>query len=362
MVSQRRTSQRGQTTLASVTVLSAALVTAVTALAAPQASADPAGGRTGSAGAAAAAPAARAADRGSTTARISALYEEAERATEKYNAASARTKRARAAVSDLQDRAARTQERVNGMRSRLGALAAAQYRSGGIDPTVRLMLSERPDSYLEKASALDRLSGTQTRELHRLQAANRQLEQQRREAARKLGELQARRVEVAHHKKEVQRKLAAAQRLLNALSPDARAAYDRATRGDGRDAQVPDLTGAVAGSGRAAAAVAAARAAVGSPYAWGATGPSTFDCSGLTQWAYRRAGVSLPRTSQAQRGAGTRVPLSQARPGDLVIYRSDASHVGMYVGNGQVVHAPHPGARVRYDPVGMMPVSAVTRP
>ncbi|MCR8579035.1 C40 family peptidase, partial [Streptomyces sp. Isolate_219] len=87
-----------------------------------------------------------------------------------------------------------------------------------------------------------------------------------------------------------------------------------------------------------------------------------FDCSGLTQWAYGRAGVSLPRTSQAQRGAGRQVPLGQAQPGDLVIYRSDASHVGMYVGNGQVVHAPYPGARVRYDPVGMMPISSVTRP
>ncbi|MCK7622168.1 NlpC/P60 family protein [Streptomyces sp. RS10V-4] len=346
MVSHRRTSQRGQSTLASVTVLSAALATA--ALSAPAAGADPAEHP--------------AAGREKATARVGALYEEAERATEKYNGATARTKELRREVSALQDRAARTQERVNRMRARLGAVAAAQYRSGGIDPAVRLMLSERPESYLEKASALDRLSGTQARELHRLRSATRDLEQQRREAARKLAELEAGRTEVARHKKEVQRKLATARRLLNALPPHARAAYDRAARGDGREEGVPDLSGAPAGSGRAAAAVAAVRAAVGAPYAWGSTGPAAFDCSGLTQWAYARAGVSLPRTSQAQRGAGRQVPLSQARPGDLVIYRSDASHVAMYVGNGQVVHAPYPGARVRYDPVGMMPVSAVTRP
>ncbi|NSL43025.1 C40 family peptidase, partial [Streptomyces sp. 8P21H-1] len=97
-------------------------------------------------------------------------------------------------------------------------------------------------------------------------------------------------------------------------------------------------------------------------YVWGASGPATFDCSGLTQWSYAQAGVGLPRTSQAQAHAGRRVPLAQAQPGDLVTYRDDASHVGMYVGNGQVVHAPYPGAPVRYDPVGMMPVSAVTRP
>ncbi|WP_236710571.1 C40 family peptidase, partial [Streptomyces sp. 150FB] len=105
----------------------------------------------------------------------------------------------------------------------------------------------------------------------------------------------------------------------------------------------------------------AARRAVGLPYVWGANGPSGFDCSGLTQWAYAQAGVGLPRTSQAQRYAGHRVPLSQARPGDLVAYRDDASHIAMYAGNGQVIHAPYPGAAVRYDPVGMMPVSSVTR-
>ena len=125
---------------------------------------------------------------------------------------------------------------------------------------------------------------------------------------------------------------------------------------------MPDLGGAVAPSGRAAAAVAAARSALGRPYVWGSTGPDGFDCSGLMVWSYGQAGVGLPRTSQAQRYAGTQVPLSQARPGDLVTYRADASHVGMYAGNGQVIHAPYPGAPVRYDPVGMMPIASVTRP
>lgn len=121
------------------------------------------------------------------------------------------------------------------------------------------------------------------------------------------------------------------------------------------------MVGLPAGSARAAAAVMAVQRALGLPYVWGANGPSGFDCSGLMQWAYAQAGVSLPRTSQAQRYAGRMVPLAQARPGDLVAYRADASHIGMYVGNGQVIHAPYPGAPVRYDPVGMMPVSSVTR-
>ncbi|MFB6440895.1 NlpC/P60 family protein [Streptomyces sp. NPDC056411] len=347
MASHRRPSQHGQATLVGVTVLSAALATVAAALSAP----------------ASAAPADHpAAGTEAATARVDRLYEQAERATEKFNGADARTRQLRGEVAALQDRTARAQERVNRLRGRIGAQAAAQYRSGGIDPTVRLMLSERPDSYLEKASALDRLGTAQAGRLRELRAAQRSLEQQRRETAAKLVQLEAGRREVARRKKDVQRRLATARRLLNALPREDRAAYGQAARSDGRGPADPGLGGAAPASGRAAAAVAAVRAAVGSPYAWGSNGPRTFDCSGLTQWAYRHAGVSLPRTSQAQRGAGRQVPLGQLRPGDLVIYRSDASHVGMYVGNGQVVHAPYPGARVRYDPVGMLPVSAVTRP
>ncbi|UQA95949.1 C40 family peptidase [Streptomyces halobius] len=347
MASHRRTSQPGQTTFTGVTVLSAALATATAALSAPPASAEPPGQ-----------PAASDAP----TARLDTLYEQAERATEKFNGADERARALRHEVAHLRDRTARAQERVNRMRGRLGALAAAQYRSGGISPTVRLLLSERPESYLEKAAALDRLDRTYGGELRDLRAAQWELDEWRRETAEKLGDLAVSRKAVARHKKNVQRKLATAQRLLNALPRDARTAYDRASRGLDRDEALPDLSDVVPPSGRAAAAVAAARAAVGAPYAWGSSGPAAFDCSGLTQWAYGQAGISLPRSSQAQRAAGRPVPLDQAQPGDLVIYRSDGSHVGMYVGNGQIVHAPYPGARVRYDPIGMMPIAGVTRP
>ncbi|MGW1379729.1 NlpC/P60 family protein [Streptomyces sp. NPDC002446] len=346
MASHRRPSQHGQATLTGVTVLSA-LATAAAGLSTPQASA---------------APADLPATRDAATARVAELYEQAERATDKFNGADARVRELRDEAATLQDRTARAQERVNRLRGRIGALAAAQYRAGGIDPALKLMLSEGPDGFLEKASALDRLGIAQAGRLRELKAAQRSLEQQRREAAVTLAELESSRRQAVRHKKDVQRKLATAQRLLNALPKDVRAAYDRVSRSDGRIEVIPDLGGAAPVSGRAFDAVAAVRAAVGSPYAWGSNGPRAFDCSGLTQWAYSWAGVWLPRTSQAQRGAGRQVPLGQVQPGDLVIYRSDASHVGMYVGNGQVVHAPYPGAKVRYDPVGMMPISSVTRP
>ncbi|GHD28746.1 NlpC/P60 family protein [Streptomyces galbus] len=295
-----------------------------------------------------------------TRAEVDRLYTEAEKATEAYNKADERAGTLRRQVTDAQDRIARQQLRINTMRDRLGSLAGAQYRAGGLDPSLALLFSDDPDDYLDKAAALDRITAHQAGELRELQDAMRDLAQERAEATRRLSELERSRRAVATHKQTVERKLARARRLLNSLPPAERAAYGRASR-SGRDGMAfPG--GEVPVSGRAAAAVAAARSALGRPYVWGANGPSGFDCSGLMQWSYAQAGVALPRTSQAQAHAGRRVPLSQARPGDLVTYRSDASHVGMYVGNGRVIHAPYPGAPVRYDPVGMMPISSVTRP
>ncbi|MGW6707152.1 NlpC/P60 family protein [Streptomyces sp. NPDC054956] len=302
---------------------------------------------------------------GSTRAQVDRLFEEAEQATERFNQAGEKADRLRTEVGRIQDAVARGQDRINTMRGVLGTYAGAQYRAGGIDPAVELMLSDDPDDYLAKAAALDRLTGRQARQLDELRSEQRRLGQEREEASRKLVALDALRADVAKEKRAVTAKLAAARRLLNAMPTQERADFERASRSGSRPDGLPDLSGPSslgASSGRAATAVMAARSAVGRPYVWGSTGPTGFDCSGLMVWSYRQAGVALPRTSQAQRHAGRQVPLSEARPGDLVTYRSDASHVGMYVGNGQVVHAPYPGARVRYDPVGMMPVSSVTRP
>ncbi|MEW2633490.1 NlpC/P60 family protein [Streptomyces sp. NPDC048389] len=343
MVSHRRASQPGLTRSARGTVLSAAAATAAAALAAGAA---PAGAEPG-AGAEA------------TRAKVDRLYEEAERATERFNEAGERVEHLRDKVAHAQDRVARSQERINRMREALGSVAGAQYRSGGVDPALALLLSQDPDGYLEAAATLDRISERHSATLQDFHREQRDLGQERAEATRDLAELERSRNAVADHKRTVERKLGEARRLLNTLPAGERDPHDRPSR-SGRDA-LPDLSGLAAGSPHAAAATMAARGAVGRPYVWGANGPSGFDCSGLVQWSYAQAGVGLPRTSQAQANAGRRVPLSQARPGDIVTYRSDASHVGMYVGNGQVVHAPYPGASVRYDPVGMMPVHAVTR-
>ncbi|WP_411069743.1 NlpC/P60 family protein [Streptomyces sp. cmx-4-25] len=343
---------------ARVTVLTAAAAaTAAASLGAVPANADPGAGA------------------GAARTTVDRLFEEAERATESYNEADEKADALRRTVSRARDGLARGQERVNRMRGVLGSVAGAQYRSGGIDPALALLLSSDPDSYLERASALDRLTARQSAALGELLREQRRLGQQRSEARTVLAELEHSRTEVARHKRTVERKLAEARRVLASLTAEERADFEeRASRTGGReDARAGGAPGGPTGetmpaavdagpvSSRVAAAVAAARSAVGRPYVWGATGPSAFDCSGLMVWSYRQAGIGLPRTSAAQRYAGRRVPLSQARPGDLVTYRSDASHVAIYVGNGQVVHAPYPGARVRYDPVNMMSHVTVTR-
>jgi cell wall-associated NlpC family hydrolase len=118
----------------------------------------------------------------------------------------------------------------------------------------------------------------------------------------------------------------------------------------------------------AAAAVRTALAQVGKPYRWGATGPGSFDCSGLVRFAYANAGLSLPRTSRQQWSAGRHVQVNSLRPGDLVFWAHDPAdpstihHVGLYLGQGLMVHAPHTGALVRVDGIRPSGYAGATRP
>lgn len=101
------------------------------------------------------------------------------------------------------------------------------------------------------------------------------------------------------------------------------------------------------GSDKASKVVNLAKSKIGRPYVWGATGPNTFDCSGLTSWCYKQIGITIPRTSRDQGKAGKYVPKSDLRPGDLVFFNNPISHVGMYIGDGNMVHAPKPGDVVK---------------
>ncbi len=129
-----------------------------------------------------------------------------------------------------------------------------------------------------------------------------------------------------------------------------------------------DVTGTAVAAAPAAAATGAAQVAVdtalaqrGDMYLYGATGPDRFDCSGLTSFAYKAAGVAIPRTSKAQSTFGTPVSKANLQPGDLVFFYSPVSHVGMYIGNGQMVHSSSAGKPVAVTNVDSMPSYAGAR-
>ncbi|MEV8106531.1 NlpC/P60 family protein, partial [Streptomyces sp. NPDC088135] len=293
---------------------------------------------------------------------VDRLYHDAEVATEQYNGAKEKATAAEGALDTLRDEAARRTERLNASRAALGSFAAAQYRTGGLDTSVQLALSSDPDQYLERAAYLDRIGDRQAAALDKVRHQVAQIATLRAQAKGKQAALAARQAELKKHRATITAKLAEARRLLARLSPPERTAYADSDHGSPGRADRSTARGSVrAPNARAAEAVAFAYGALGKPYVWGATGPSSFDCSGLTQAAWRSAGVSLPRTTYTQINAGRRVSRSELAPGDLVFFFSGISHVGLYIGNGQMIHAPRPGAPVRIAPIDQMPFAGAAR-
>ncbi|MCC9704754.1 NlpC/P60 family protein [Streptomyces sp. MNU76] len=282
-------------------------------------------------------------------AKVHKLYEDAGRATDKLNGAEEKQEKLEKEISTIQDNVAKGQEELNELREGIGLAASAQYRSGGIDSSIQLFLSADPDDYLDKAATLDQLTGQQVEALKKIQEKQRTLAQQRQEATEKLEDLADTRETLADKKKEVQSKLAAAQKLLNTLTAEEKAALDEQETRASRDAgDRVELGNEAPASSYGAAALAAADTQVGKPYVSGGSGPNSYDCSGLTQWAYAQAGVSISRTTYTQQNDGTKIGRDQLKPGDLVFF-NDLGHVGLYAGNGMVLHSPYPGTVVRYE-------------
>ncbi|MDG4861866.1 NlpC/P60 family protein [Streptomyces sp. T-3] len=300
-------------------------------------------------------------------AKVDRLYHEAEIATEKYNGAKEKASKVQEDVGELQDEAARKAEALNSARRQLGSTATAQYRAGGIDPGLQLALSSDPDQYLERASLADRAGHRQATAIEGVQERLRELKQLRASADGKHDELRDVQADLKAHKESVTGKLAEAKRLLSRLTAEQQARIvEEGHHGSGsgeadRASRSMPRGSAKAPNARAAQAVSFAYGALGSPYVWGASGPNAFDCSGLTQAAYRSAGVALPRTTYTQINAGQRVSRSELAPGDLIFFYSGLSHVGLYVGNGQMIHAPNPSAPVRLAPIDQMPFAGATR-
>ncbi|MER5728717.1 NlpC/P60 family protein [Streptomyces sp. NPDC002138] len=289
-------------------------------------------------------------------AKVDALYEESEQATEKYNGAKERQEKLEKEISQIQDQVAKGQDELNTLRGALGSMASAQYRTGGIDNSLALFLSANPDDYLDKASTMEQLSDKQVAAVQKIQAKQRSLAQKRQEASGKLTDLDATRKELDEKKKTSQSKLAEAQAVLNSLSADQRSQLSAdEKRASGGDADKATAGGGAKGSGRAGQALEYAKQQLGDAYHMGDTGMDSWDCSGLVQWAYGQAGVDLPRVTYDQANAGRHLTLSELQPGDLILFYDDLHHVGLYAGNGMTLHASNPRGGVKYEAVRNMP-------
>ncbi|MEU0681322.1 MULTISPECIES: C40 family peptidase [Streptomyces] len=295
---------------------------------------------------------------------VEEIYHDSEASTEEYNAAQETKEALQKAADRAQDQVAKQQQEINQIRRAIGPIAAAQYRSGGVDPSLQLFLSADPDTYLGYAEALGRTSSRQASLLRSLASKQRELSQTRTEALKKLSEAEKARERMATKKQEVQSKLRKAQKLLNSLTAAQRAELKAAEAEADKATGSSDSTATYDGpaSGRARTAIEFAYAQLGKPYEWGSTGPNSYDCSGLTGAAWRAAGVSLPRTVIQQYTAGRKVARSDLQPGDIIYWYNNNQHNGMYIGNGKAIHAPRTGKNVEITNLDSMPFFAATRP
>ncbi|WP_031017234.1 C40 family peptidase [Streptomyces sp. NRRL S-1314] len=340
--------------------------------------------------------------------KVGDLYRQAESATEKYNAAKEKTTKQRKQVDTLLDDVAQRTQKLNEARAELGSYAAAQYRTGaGMPDTATFLLAQTPQDVFDQRQVLDRMTGRQKAAVDDYVIQQTETMKKRQEATKSLRTLTETQGDLKTAKATVQKKLADARELLSELTAEEKArlaaiekrkqqeaarkaaelarqqaAQEQAEQQE-REEAAQQGGGSSEGSGsgstgsadappadssyaaKAEKALAFARAQIGKPYVWGATGPGSYDCSGLTQAAWKAAGVSLPRTTYDQVNAGTTVPVSQAQPGDLVFFYDDVTHVGLYIGNGMMIHAPKPGAYVREESVyydGESAIHSIVRP
>jgi cell wall-associated NlpC family hydrolase len=321
--------------------------------------------------------------------QVDELLHHAEQAAERYNAANDR-------LTDLQRQVAAAQADVDRQKAKLtdvtkvmGGFAAASYRTGAVDPTMQVFLAEDPREFLAQASVVDAYAAQQVGALRLVAVERQRLAEHQATAGEQVARVQAVQSTLQKEKQSFEGKLATAQRLLSTLKAEERAALEReraareqASRSAARQAQdtlrqnaaavatgkatqpkqTSQSTSSPPASGKGATALEFALAQVGEPYVYGGDGPNSWDCSGLTMMAWKAAGVSLPHGAKAQYASTPHVSKSALQPGDLVFFYSPIHHVGIYAGNGKIVHAPKPGDVVSVVPLDYMPYAGASRP
>ncbi|MFF9430037.1 NlpC/P60 family protein [Streptomyces sp. NPDC014746] len=305
---------------------------------------------------------------GALLTRLRTLYRQAEEATERYNAAEEALKLQAADTKKVTARLTAARTALAEGRAAAGRIARDQYQGRSeISSYLRLLFAEDPQSALDEGHLMARASRERATAVTRLTSAERRAgslaSASRKALDRRQGLASAQRV----RRDEVRARLLDVEKLLAGLSPDQLARVTELERVQTAGAQRELLDSGVLDGPRTpsragAEALRFAVGQIGKPYEWGAEGPEAYDCSGLTQRAWAAAGRELPRTSQEQWASLPRVPLTELRPGDLVVYFPGATHVALYLGEGLVVQAPRPGAKVKVSPLAANPVLGAVRP
>ncbi|MEU9346833.1 NlpC/P60 family protein [Streptomyces sp. NPDC048278] len=296
-------------------------------------------------------------------------YRQTEQATETYNATAERLQRQRAEVTRLDDELALARRSLHTSRTEAGRLARQQYQNaGGLSPYLRLLLARDPQHALDEGHVIGELARERARTVGRLADDERNQAGLARRARTALDSQLALAEQQKKQRDEVRTRLSDVERMLVSLTPDQLAALADLEKSNTADAQRKLTTSGALGTVTPPPSPAGDRAVryavrqLGKPYQWGAAGPVSYDCSGLTSQAWDHAGTPIPRTSQEQWATLPHVPLNHLRPGDLVVYFPEATHVALYLGDGKVVQAPRPGAKIKVSPIAANPILGAVRP
>ncbi|WP_328343365.1 NlpC/P60 family protein [Streptomyces violaceus] len=296
------------------------------------------------------------------------LYRKAEQATETYNATEEKLKKQRTETDRLNRALARARLSLHDSRGAVGRLARQQYQnSSDISPYLRLLLARDPQHAIDQRHVIGRIERERADTINRLTGSERKADELARKARKALDEQLVLAERRKKERDQVVKRLHDVEELLTSLSRDQLAALAEFERNGITKAQKKFMaSGALSSVRRPSAegdrAVRYVVGQLGKPYEWGAEGPKSYDCSGLTSQAWAQAGAPIPRTSQEQWKRLKRIPLAELRPGDLVVYFPEATHVALYLGDGMVVQAPRPGAKVKVSPIAANPLLGAVRP
>lgn len=268
---------------------------------------------------------------------------ELEVVTEQLNEAKVVLEKQQAEVAAAEQAAAGAQARLDALDGQIRQLARTAYTGDAFSELDVMLTSASADAFLHQLGILDAIAGHTNDLVAEIALVSEDAITAKKAAAKATAEAQAAVDSIAKQQAELAEQIEDYQAQYAALSPPQQEEVSRAHAGEA----VPVPSGVIAPSQAAQVAVDTALAQVGDPYVWGASGPDEFDCSGLTQYAYSAADVSLPHSSRSQSSMGQAVSRDQLQPGDLLFYYSPTSHVAMYVGNGQMVHASTSGKPVQ---------------